>query len=84
MDKWTVLTIGLFALVLFCQPLLLGGSGPGTLRWLPAGARRWMARPWVARLLRLLRQLVWALPFILLFVLNLAAPHLWIVPQLSY
>jgi hypothetical protein len=28
MNKWTVLSIGLIALVLFCQPLLLGGVGP--------------------------------------------------------
>lgn len=84
LDKWTVLTISLFALVLLCQPLLLGGAAPGTLRWLPLRVRRWMARPRVARLLRLLRQFVWALPFALLFVLDLAIPHLWIVPQLGY
>jgi hypothetical protein len=82
-NKWTVATIGLIALVLFCQPLLLGGVGRNTLRWLPNAARLWMARPRVASLLRVGRSLTWALPFILLFVLDLAIPHLFIVPQLS-
>jgi hypothetical protein len=83
MNKWTVLSIGLIALVLLCQPLLLGGVGPDTLRWLPVRVRQWMARPRVAWLLRLARSLVWALPFILLFVLDLAIPHMFIVPMLD-
>lgn len=82
-SKWTVLAIALIALVLFCQPLLLGGASPNTLRWLPAWARQWMARPRVAGLLRMGRSLAWALPFVLLFVLDLVIPHLFIVPQLS-
>jgi hypothetical protein len=83
MNRWTVLSIGLVAIVLFCQPLLLGGVGPNTLRWLPASTRQWMARPRVASMLRLARSLTWALPFLLLLVLDLAIPHLFIVPQLS-
>jgi hypothetical protein len=82
-NNWTVLSIALIALVLFCQPLLLGGAGPDTLRWLPSWVRQWMARPRVAGLLRLGRSLTWALPFVLLFVLDLAIPHLFIVPQLN-
>jgi hypothetical protein len=82
-NKWTILTIGLIALVLFCQPLLLGGVGLGTLRWLPLPVRQWMARPRVAWLLRQLRSLTWALPFILLLALDFAIPHLFIVPQLG-
>jgi hypothetical protein len=81
LDKWTVLTMTLFALVLLCQPLLLGGT---TLHRLPPALRRRMTQPRVAWGLRALRQTVWALPFLLLFVLNLAIPHLWIVPQLAY
>lgn len=83
MNKWTVLSIGLIALILFCQPLLLGGVSPDALRWLPNSTRQWMARPRVAGLLRLARSLTWALPFILLFILDLAIPHLFIVPQLD-
>jgi hypothetical protein len=82
-NKWTVLTIALIALVLLCQPLLLGGVGSHTLRYLPASTRQWMARPRVAWALRQLRGLVWALPFILLLVLDLAVPYLFIVPQLD-
>lgn len=82
-NKWTILSIGLIALVLFCQPLLLGGVGRDTLRWLPKRTRQWMARPRVAWLLRQARALTWALPFILLLVLDLAIPHLFIVPQLD-
>ena len=44
-NKWTVLSIALIALVLLCQPLFLGGVGPDTLRWLPSSTRQWMARP---------------------------------------
>jgi hypothetical protein len=82
-NKWTVLAIGLIALILLFQPLLLGGVGPDTLRWLPARVRRWMARPFLAWLLRQGRSLVWALPFILLFILDLAIPQLFIIPQLG-
>jgi hypothetical protein len=82
-DKWTVLSIGLIALILLCQPLLLGGVGTVALRWLPAPLRQWMARPRVAWGLARLRTLAWALPFILLFILDLAIPHLFIVPQLG-
>jgi hypothetical protein len=82
-NKWTVLSIALIALLLFCQPILLGGVGPDTLRWLPLRVRQWMARPRVAWLLRQGRSLAWALPFILLFVLDLMIPHLFIMPQLG-
>jgi hypothetical protein len=83
MNKWTLLAIGLIAFILFFQPLLLGGVGPDTLRWLPNPVRQWMARPRVAWLLRQMRGLVWALPFILLFILDLAIPQWFIVPLLS-
>jgi hypothetical protein len=82
-NKWTLLAIGLIAFILFFQPLLLGGVGPDTLRWLPNPVRQWMARPRVAWLLRQMRGLVWALPFILLFILDLAIPQWFIVPLLS-
>ncbi len=73
-NKWTVLSIGLIALLLFCQPIFLGGVGAQPLRWLPSSTHQWLARPRMAWLLRQLRGLAWALPFILLFVLDLAIP----------
>jgi hypothetical protein len=82
-NKWTILSIGLIALVLLCQPLLLGGVGQEILRWLPNPVRQWMARPRVAWLLRRLRSLTWALPFILLLALDLMIPHLFIVRLLG-
>ncbi|RIK38892.1 MAG: hypothetical protein DCC57_20560 [Chloroflexi bacterium] len=82
-DKWTLLSISVIALILLCQPLLLGGAGRFTLRWLPAWAKRWMARPRPARLLGVVRAGVWALPFVLLLILDLAIPPLFIVPQLG-
>lgn len=81
-NNWTLLTVLLFALFLILQPLLLIGTG--------------MRHPW-RRLNRLapalqrgvfpqvlfgLRFLAWATPFLLLFVLNLAVPTFYIVPQL--
>jgi hypothetical protein len=83
LDKWTLLSISLMALLLFCQPLLLGGTSEATLRWLPVRVKRWMGRPPVARLLAAGRAVAWALPFVLLFVLDLAIPRLFIVPQLG-
>lgn len=82
-DKWTLLSISVTALVLLSQPLLLGGVSTYTLRWLPAWAKRWMARPLVAQLLGMARTGVWALPFVLLLLLDLAIPHVFIVPQLG-
>src|SRR5690606_12659654 len=62
LDKWTMLSISVTALILLGQPLLLGGVSTYTPRRLPAWARRWMARPLVARLLGMARAGVWALP----------------------
>lgn len=83
LDKWTLLSISLFALLLLFQPLLLGGTSKSVLRWLPARLKRWMARPAVARWLAWARTGAWALPFVLLFVLDLAIPRLFVVPQLG-
>jgi 4-amino-4-deoxy-L-arabinose transferase-like glycosyltransferase len=81
-DKWTLLSMGLIVAVLLLQPLLLWGTErlmPRRPRWL----RQVVTLPPVARLLGALRALVWALPFVLLFVLDLAIPVWFIIPQLS-
>lgn len=83
MNKWTVLTIGVFALLLLCQPLLLAGTRPEGARRGPGWWVRGVAHPLVGRLLRQGRRLAWALPFVLLLLLNLAIPHWFILPQLG-
>lgn len=82
LNKWTGLSISLFALILLVQPLLLGGS-KDTLRWLPRRVKRWLARPVLAAMARVGRTLVWALPFILLLCLDLLIPFWFIQPQLG-
>jgi hypothetical protein len=81
-NKWTILSIGLIALILLVQPLFLGDD-PNSLRWLPRGVKRVLARPWPARLLHAGRAALWASPFILLLILDLMIPSLFIVPQLA-
>ena len=83
MDKWTVLIIGLVALLLLLQPLLQCGQNGLSCRWLPNSVQRWLAGRWMGRILHGLRFCVWATPYTLLFVLDLLIPHWFILPQLS-
>jgi hypothetical protein len=83
MDKWALLSIGLIALFLLTQPLLLAGVSERGFRWLPHWARAWMARPPVAHSLAALRAVAWVLPFVLMFVLDLLIPGWFILPQLQ-
>ncbi len=82
-NKWTLLTMALIAAVLLCQPLLLSGAGRYPQRGLPGWGKRWLARPAVAATLHAARAAVWALPFILLLLLDLMIPSWYIVPQLG-
>ena len=82
-DKWTVLSMGLIAIVLLCQPLLLSGASRYPLRWLPGWFKRWTMRPGVADVLTVVRAAVWVLPFALLLLLDLAIPPWFILPQLG-
>ena len=84
LDKWTVLIVGMSALVLLSQPLLLAGTNLPNIEWLPQWYRRFMRRNWMAGLASVLRSLIWALPFLLLWLLNLAIPWLFILPQLGW
>ncbi len=83
LEKWTILIIGLIALFLLLQPLLLSGVKLSNIEWLPRWFRRFMQSHWVVRPVRALRLLAWALPFLLLILLNLAIPWLYIQPQLG-
>lgn len=83
LNKWTILTIGLFAVPLLLQPLLFVGVGGYTLPWLPASIQRFLALRSITRLGTLLRLLVWLAPFLLLVLLNLLIPTLYLLPQLA-
>jgi hypothetical protein len=83
LDKWTLLTAGCIVLLLLLQPLLLALTTPATMKRMPAFLRSWSARPSVSATTRWARVSVWALPFALMFVLNLAIPHVYILQQLA-
>lgn len=82
-DKWTILIIGLFALLLLLQPLLLGPTHAVTLAHAPAGVRLLASRAVVIRASSGLRTVAWAMPYLLLFLLNLANALLLIPQQLG-
>lgn len=80
-DMWTVLTIVVITLPLMIQPLFrerAAASDTTTVgRWLRLGDSLLLCRT-----LGVLRWAVWAAPFALLFLLDLAIPFLFILPQL--
>lgn len=82
LDKWTLLTIGLMALLLLLQPLFFIGTEGYTLRWLPPRFHTFWARPIPAFLRCGLRVLTWMIPFLLLVLLNALIPMLYVLPQL--
>jgi len=82
LDKWTLMTIGLIALLLLLQPLLFIGTEGYTLRWLPRSLHTFCARPLPALLRHGLRTAIWLAPFLLLVLLNALIPTLYILPQL--
>ena len=83
MDRRAILAIGLFGLLLMSQPLLLFGAVDAIV----IGAPRWLQRLLMNHRLQpffgVMRVVVWALPFLTLFVLNLLIPFWYIAPQLS-
>jgi 4-amino-4-deoxy-L-arabinose transferase-like glycosyltransferase len=82
LNKWTLLTIGLTALLLLLQPLLFIGAEGYTLRWLPPRVHAFWAQPLPAFVRGSLRTAAWLAPFLLLLLLNALIPTLYIVPQL--
>jgi hypothetical protein len=82
-DKWTLLSIGVLALILLAQPFLLANSKRYTLGWLPTRFVKWLGQPFLVGLFGWARTLVWALPFLLLFLLDLMIPSIFIIPQLA-
>jgi hypothetical protein len=82
MATWPVVLLTLTAAMLLLQPLLLAGADPITMGWLQPPLQRIVRHPWIRRVFGWLRVLAWAGPFALLFILNLALPFIYIIPQL--
>jgi 4-amino-4-deoxy-L-arabinose transferase-like glycosyltransferase len=81
-DRWTVTIVLASALFLLCQPLLLIGVQSDVGHWLKRLGH--LERPrWLIQGASLLRSVVWAVPFLLLALLNWLIPALYILPQLA-
>lgn len=83
MDKWTILTISLVAMLLLLQPLLSVNQAGQLAMWLPTRLQQMATTAHGNRVLHLLRFGAWLIPFLLLFVLSALIPTLFIVPQLT-
>lgn len=83
MDRWTMLVIGFFGLMLMLQPLLLFGSVDAIVIGAPVFIQRILEQERWQPALRAARVLVWASPFLALFLLNLVIPFRYIQPQLG-
>ena len=84
LSEWTILMAGCFALALLLQAVLLTSVSEGGLQRMPSGLQRLFRRPSAMRMNRWVRATIWALPFILMFVLNLVVPWFYIIPQLVW
>lgn len=92
LDKWTTLSIGVIAAVLLLQPVLLLNRAerqpPARLDDAPDRQQRRgllhraLFSRFAVRLFAGLRVVAWALPFLLLFLLDLMIPSIFIIPQL--
>jgi hypothetical protein len=82
-DKQSIAAMGLLALLLLLQPFLLIGSVDAIIIGEPLRIQQWLGRPALRPWLGALRVAAWAAPFVLLFLLDLAIPFWYIVPQLG-
>jgi len=83
MDRWIIVSIGLFGLLLMLQPLLLSGSVDAIVIGAPQQLQHFLGKRRLQPLLRMARVLVWAAPFLALFLLSLQIPFRYILPQLG-
>lgn len=83
MDRRAIVAIGLFGLLLMLQPLLLIGAVDAIVIGAPPWGQRWLMKPRLQPFLGALRIVMWALPFLALFWLNLVIPFWYILPQLG-
>ena len=83
MNSWNIAMVSAIACFLLLQPILLIGAPVPQVWFASKPVVAWAQRPAVARMLHGLRFLAWAAPLLLLFLLDLAAPFLYIQPQLN-
>lgn len=83
MDRFTIVAIAFFGMLLFLQPLLLSGSVDAIIVGAPEKIQRILGRRRLRPLLTIARVLVWATPFLALFLLNMVIPFRYILPQLG-
>lgn len=83
MDRRAIVAIGSSGLLLMLQPLLLFGAVDAIVIGAPAWLQQMLMNRRLQPFLRAMRVVVWALPFFVLFMLNLAIPFWYIAPQLG-
>ncbi len=83
MDRGAILAIGLFGLLLMLQPLLLFGAVGAMVVGAPSWLHPILGQRRVQPLYHAARVALWAAPFVTLFLLNLAIPFWYILPQLG-
>jgi hypothetical protein len=83
MDRWSILLIGLFGLMLMLQPLLLFGSVDAIVIGAPPWLQRVLGHSKLQPIFGVARVAMWASPFLALFLLNLLIPFRYILPQLG-
>jgi hypothetical protein len=82
--RLSIAGMGLLALLLYLQPFLLSGAVDAIIIGSPQALQRLLNRPVLHPLLAFGRVLVWATPFVLLFVLDLLIPFWYIGPLLVH
>jgi hypothetical protein len=81
-DTVVILLTALLAGLLISQPFLLSGAIDAIVIGEPIVVQRWLARPALRPLLRVLRVLAWASPFLVLLALDWLIPFRYTLPQL--
>jgi hypothetical protein len=82
-SPWTLLTAGAMAAFLLVQPLLFFDIYARRIERLPQPIQDICAALRAARVGFIARTCSWALPFVSLFILNIASVYQYILPQLS-
>lgn len=83
MDRRAIVAIGLSGLLLMLQPLLLIGAVDAIVIGAPSWLQQLLMNQRLQPFLHVMRVVVWALPFFVLFMLNMVIPFWYIAPQLG-